>query len=182
MKRIMIFIDAEYVVQKMKEIKGKRGFVRRKEIHWGNIIKWVSRRRHLIRCYYYSAEFSQEENPHTFQEQRDYLHNLKVHIPYFEVKLGRLVRMNKDWMQKGLDVKIAVDMFSKAVMNHYDVAALITGDSDFVDVIKQIKEYHAKHIELYTFDQAIHESLRMVPDKHVMIDRQTAKKNNFWVG
>ena len=176
----MIFIDAEYVVQKIKDFGTKNRVIRRRDINWTNIIKWISGSDRLIRCYYYSAEFNKDENVKTYEEQREYLKELKSSIPYFEIKLGRLVRMRNDWMQKGLDVKIALDMYSKAVKDHYDTAVLVSGDSDFAEVITEIKERYGKHIELYTFDKNIHDALRFAPDKHIIVDSPTARKNNFW--
>ncbi len=181
MNRIMIFIDAEYVVQKIRDLLGKRKTIGRKEILWENIIKWAVGEDKLVRSYYYSSEFSKDENPQTFQEQRDYLKNLKVSIPYFEIKLGRLVHVNNGWVQKGVDVKIALDMFSKAAVNQYDTAVLFSGDSDFADVIKLIKESYGKHIELCTFDRSIHEALRLAPDKHIVVNAPLARKNRFWI-
>ena len=179
MNRLMIFIDAEYVVQKIKET-GKRQPIRRKDILWKNIIKWVMAKRHLVRCYYYSAEFSKERNSQTYQEQHEYLKHLKLTIPYFEIKLGRLVNVGKMWVQKGLDVKIALDIFSKAVTNQYDTAALLSGDSDFAEVITEVKERYGKHVELYTFDQAIHEALRTAPDEHIIMNPQIGRRFHFW--
>ena len=177
----MIFIDAEYVVQKLRDVRGRGKLIRRKNIQWHNIIKWITGPRKLMRCYYYSAEFSKTENQQTYQEQHEYLKDLKTKIPYFEIKLGRLVKVNREWMQKGLDVKIALDMFNKAISNQYDTAVLVSGDSDFAEVITVIKERYGKHVELCTFDKSIHEALLLAPDRHIIIDPQTGRKNRFWL-
>ncbi len=180
MNRLMIFIDAEYVVQKMRDFRLANTQTKRKDILWFNIIKWITGKRRLIRCYYYSAEFSKEENPQTYNEQSEYFKDLQKAIPYFQIKLGRLVKIQGGgWIQKGLDVKIALDMFSNAVKNHYDTAALISGDSDFTEVISAIKEQYARHVELYTFDRSIHQALQLSPDKHIVITPQTARKYGF---
>ena len=69
--------------------------------------------------------------------------------------------------QKGVDTLIAIDMLSKAYENHYDVAVLLAGDEDFLDVVNSVKNagkrvfgaFFEKHIspELKdSFDKRLH--------------------------
>lgn len=179
-KRLMIFIDAEYVIQNLRDMRGMRNSVRLKNIQWNNIINWITGDRELVRCNYYSAELSKEENKQTYKDQHEYLLNLKTKIPYLQLKLGRLVKYGKVWIQKGIDIKIATDLLTKAFNDHYDVAALISGDSDFAELITDVKERYGKHVELYTFNRSIQEVLRMAPDKHIAIDAKLGQRHKFW--
>lgn len=179
-KRLMIFIDAEYVIQNLRDMRGMREPVRLKHIRWDNIIRWITAERDLIRCHYYSAELSKDENAQTYREQKDYLNALKLSVPYVQVKLGRLVRYGKVWIQKGIDIKIATDLLTKAFGDHYDVAALVSGDSDFAELIDEVKERYGKQVELYTFDRTIQDVLRAAPDKHVVIDAELGRAQEFW--
>jgi len=182
MNRLMIFIDAEYVIQSMRCLRNVNR-IGKTEINWQNIINWITGNRQLIRCYYYSAELSKEENLLTYQDQQEYITNLKLRIPYLEIKLGRMIKVGNIWQQKGLDVKISLDMITKAFKNQYDIAAIIAGDSDFVNLIAATKEDYGKQVELYTFDRTdaqIREELKLSPDKHVMIDSTIGQKVQLW--
>ena len=64
------------------------------------------------------------------------------------MKLGRLIKTGKDnkYRQKGVDVLLAIDMISKAHLNHYDIALLLAGDDDYLDVVHSIKNLTGKRI------------------------------------
>ena len=39
---------------------------------------------------------------------------------------------------------VAIDVITKAYLNHYDVALLVAGDRNFVNIVKAVKEYTGK--------------------------------------
>ncbi|MFQ5576350.1 MAG: NYN domain-containing protein [Anaerolineae bacterium] len=183
MHRMMIFIDAEYVIQSLRHLRNQKGRVPLENINWHRLVSWIQRDRELIRCYYYTAELSRRENEDTYNRQREILKSLKSSIEYLQIRLGKLVRQKGTWVQKGIDVKIAVDMVSKAFLNHYDVAALVSGDADFLPLVEEIKEAYGKQVELYTFDRydsTLDEDFSFTPDRYINIDAETAIQNEFF--
>ncbi len=54
------------------------------------------------------------------------------------------------YVEKGIDVNIAVDMIQLSQMDAFDVAILVSGDSDFVPVLKQVKE-NKKKVQVAAF-------------------------------
>ncbi|MFX1502634.1 MAG: NYN domain-containing protein, partial [Promethearchaeota archaeon] len=64
-----------------------------------------------------------------------------------------------DTFEKKVDIKIAVDMVSLAYENKYDIAILVSGDGDFVPVIKKIKDLD-KSVELWAFKYSLANTLK----------------------
>lgn len=102
----------------------------------------------LIRVYYYDAIVDFRENQEKHNAQDSYFENIRK-INNYEVKLGRLIKTGKEnekYRQKGVDVLLAIDMISKAHLNHYDIALLLAGDDDYLDMVKSIKDFTGKRI------------------------------------
>ncbi|MGB9804980.1 NYN domain-containing protein [Desulfofundulus sp.] len=78
---------------------------------------------------------------------------------------------------KGVDIKLAVDMLSKAIKNHYDVAILVSGDADFVEVVQEVKDL-GKHVELAAFPQQPCYHLKKYADRFILLDEQFME--NCW--
>jgi uncharacterized LabA/DUF88 family protein len=69
--------------------------------------------------------------------------------------------------QKGVDVFIYKDIIELAEDDSYDKAILVSGDSDFLDVIRKLKELK-KEIEIWNFKKSISRSLiYKAGEKHV---------------
>ena len=53
-------------------------------------------------------------------------------------------------IEKKVDIKIAIDIISLAYENAYDRAVLVSGDGDFIPVVKKVKELD-KNVEVWAF-------------------------------
>jgi uncharacterized LabA/DUF88 family protein len=134
----MIFIDGEYLRKSIKNIFGRDKIDFNVLTH--NLLKITNIgivQGELIRVFYYSAMV--DRNDERFEELDKYFNEIKKYN-FYEVKLGRLVKTNRVYRQKGVDVLLAIDMITKAYENHYDIAILIGGDDDFTDVVKVVKD------------------------------------------
>ena len=72
--------------------------------------------------------------------------------------------------EKGVDVKLAIDMLIKAYKDHYDVAILISGDGDFAQVVQEVKD-RAKHVELCVFTNQKCYHLRKTVDRIIELNQ-----------
>jgi len=62
-------------------------------------------------------------------------------------------------IEKKVDIQIAIDMISLAYENAYDTAVLVSGDGDFVPVVKKIKGLDKK-VELWAFKYSLANTLK----------------------
>ncbi len=77
-------------------------------------------------------------------------------------------------IEKGVDVRLAVDMVAFAAKNLYETAVIISGDGDFAHAIQYIKDM-GKHVELVYLPAAKVYRLRQVCDKFIGLDERYLK-------
>jgi len=128
---------------------------------------------HLIKTFYYNSPLPQQKDPEEYRKQRKFF-NYIGSLARFELILGRLEkrvytypddiyerikdiypqRTFETFVEKGVDVNIAVDMLRLAFLNYYEVAVLVSGDGDFVPVVKSVQDLGKKVINAYFIDKA----------------------------
>ncbi|MFW9941873.1 MAG: NYN domain-containing protein [Candidatus Thorarchaeota archaeon] len=64
-------------------------------------------------------------------------------------------------IEKKVDIKIAIDIISLAYENEYDTVVLVSGDGDFVPVLKKVREMDKK-VELWAFRYSLANTLKEV--------------------
>jgi len=174
-RRVMIFIDGGYLRKNFEKI------YKHQDINFPGLLGILTElayeeKRHpkVIRDYYYDARADPIENPDEFKKQSEYFSRIQEYGIY-EVKLARIKKAGKNSQkvkQKGADVLLAVDMITKALMDHYDIAILLTGDDDFLDLVKAVKDLTDKRVYGAFYPDHISEDLRKSLDKKQPLTRQ----------
>ena len=143
--RISIFIDGRNFYHSTKSLE-KRGY----EIEFQKIINELVGNRKLINVFYYNALLDKNYNLEKYNKHKDFLEGLKK-IPKFIVVLcdwRKITNKNGSFRYdiKGDDVQLAHDLLMGAVDDLYDVAIIVSGDADFIPVIKTVRERFKKNV------------------------------------
>ncbi len=165
-ERVMIFIDGSNLYHSLK------AHFKRTDIDIGKFAEKLVGKRRLIRIYYYNAKVGFKEEPERYRDQQAFFASLRA-IPYFELRLGRLVYIN--WpssppYEKGVDIQLTTDLLTHSYKNNYDTAILVAGDSDYVTALQAVKD-NGKNMEVALFGQErTSVLLREVADRVIPID------------
>jgi uncharacterized LabA/DUF88 family protein len=156
--KVMVFVDGGYLESNLKEQWGKDtsvNYARFRE----SLQKYLTFEKEgyfIIRIYYYDAIYEEQEqyqklsgitDPKRLQrikadiEAQKLKHRQIESTDFFTLRTGRLALKGKgDFEQKGVDGLLAADIVSKGYQDQYDIALLLAGDDDFVDVVKSVKD------------------------------------------
>ena len=167
----MMFIDGQYLRKSLPSAfeKGTSLYPEladylRRETQYGALYP------QLIRAYYYDA--LPERGDERYAEQESYLQYLRG-MDYFDVRVGRLKKTGDGSLkQKGVDTLIAIDMLTHAYQNHLDVAVLVAGDDDFLDIVHAVKAT-GKHVYEAYVDKHISQDLKESFDKRIPLVEKT---------
>lgn len=170
--RVMTFIDGSNLYHSLK------GVFKRTDLNFEKLTAKLADGRRLVRSYYYNAAVDQTKEASRYKEQQKFFQMIKS-LDYFELRLGRLVYQNWPTVspyEKGIDVQLGVDMLVHAVKNNYDVAVLVSGDTDFAGALQAVKDV-GKNVEVALFGKGSY-ALRDVADRVVALDTDFLK--NCW--
>ncbi|MFO7796810.1 MAG: NYN domain-containing protein [Promethearchaeati archaeon] len=135
-EKVMIFIDNSNIFKGFKKYKIKADYEKLKSVLLGN--------RTLIDIFLYEGIVYPMSN-----KKKKWYNDLKNNSNY-KIKASFDKRVSKNTFEKKVDVRIAIDMVSFAYEDAYDTAILVSGDGDFLPVIKKVKELN-KNVEVWAF-------------------------------
>jgi len=145
MERIIIFIDNSNIFKGFRKYNVKADYEKLKNI----IIKG----RKLNGIFLYEGVVYPMS-----PEKKKWYKDLSNKSGYV-IKASFDKRTINDTIEKKIDIKIAIDIISLAYENAYDTAVLVSGDGDFIPVVKKVKEL-GRDFELWAFRYSLANALR----------------------
>ncbi|OGZ32631.1 MAG: hypothetical protein A2V69_00925 [Candidatus Portnoybacteria bacterium RBG_13_40_8] len=153
-ERVAIYIDGSnfYNYLKDKEISFPKGV----KFDFSAFVKFLLNERECVSKRYYVGIFRNIDGSRKSEElvrgQQKFLS--RIENDGFTIKRGRIMRhTDKDYKEKGTDVKIATDLIIGAVDDLYDTAIIVSSDTDLIPAIKYVK-YKKKRLEYVGFSHA----------------------------
>jgi len=162
-RRVAIFIDGSNLYHAL------RSNFRRYDLNFAEFTSKLCGPRLLFRTYYYNVLQDPTQRPDGHREQQEFLDILRK-TPYLEVRLGATKIARGIPVEKGIDVMLATDLLYFAWNDFYDVAVLVSGDSDFAYALQAVKNM-GKHVEVAYFESGVSKDLLDVADDRHLLDR-----------
>ena len=149
-KRVAVYFDGSNFYYKLRELE----ISNITHFNYGEFSKWLARDRSIISKRYYVGVVRAEEGNKKAQKLRKEQQKLFAHLTSsnqdFVIKRGYLMNNDGVYHEKGVDVKIAVDLLVGAYEDIYDTAILISSDTDLIPAIKKVKHLK-KEVEYIGF-------------------------------
>lgn len=169
-ERLMIFIDGSnfYYSTSRKGIK----------IDFEKLVDELSNGKDFVGAYYYVAPLDINEGEKKYWAHQRFLEKLKK-ISNFHVILCSLKKIKIDgkykYFVKGDDVKLSNNLLMGAVEDNYDVAIIVSGDEDFVDSVKIVREKYGKKVGNAYFSRSSSSNLRRECNFIINLDKVVEK-------
>jgi uncharacterized LabA/DUF88 family protein len=150
--RIAVFIDGLNVMFRLRESGWEEFF------DVGYLAQRIARGRELAGVFFFRAA---PQSPPLAREQywNEVRHLRRVEAQLWRghgrmVRYGFMVHRNEEWREKQVDVWLASEMITQACTDSYDIAVLVTADTDLVPAVDHVRVAHNKGVELVVFPKS----------------------------
>jgi len=151
-ERVAIYFDGSNTYNKLKKLglpeEGKR-------FDFSALVSHIVGERQLVSKRYYVGivrnHDNSEKSEKLVRKQQQFLETLRT--SGFEVKKGKIMYDGGRIREKGVDVKLAIDLVIGAADDLYDTAIVVSSDTDLIPAIKYAR-YKKKNVEYIGFTGA----------------------------
>ena len=154
--KVIIFIDGANIFRSTRQFRPNF------QVDYLKLANTLVGSRQLIRTYYFGSEgIPPNPNQQKFYE--------KLQRSGISVILRPIRRRNDDFIEKGVDVALATEMLSLGFQNAYDIAILVSGDSDYIHAVNKLKNI-GKIVEIAAFQCGFARELQLSADRAFILD------------
>ena len=164
-----VFIDAGYLL-KLLNITGKR-------INFLKLSNELTSGTQRVKTIFYDTlpllinQKGRELYPKT---QR--FHNALKKLDKFEVKLGRLQHFDGNFRQKGVDMKLGIDLVQMSMKKEIEKAIVIASDSDFEYAVEKAQEVGITVTLAYFPSSNINSKFLQTVDEKILLTHELLDK------
>jgi len=143
MKKAFIFIDGGNFYFKLKELlsKSNKKYSLLK-FNFRMFCEWLSNPNKIIEIHYYLGAVKRKINDEKSEKMYANQQRLfrKLQNQNIIISLGQLIKHpDKTYHEKGVDVRLAVEMIRFARQNKYEIAYILSSDTDLVPAIEEVQ-------------------------------------------
>ena len=138
-ERVIIFLDGSNFYHRLKD--PELGFTQLLDFDYKGFAEWLAHGRQIIDCIYYVGlvrkEVGNVKSEELVRDQQKLFARLQKQS--WKIKTGFMMKHDKDYKEKGVDVKLAVDILDMAYQDKYDTAIIVSSDTDLIPGIIRAK-------------------------------------------
>ncbi len=148
MSKVFIFIDGSNFYHKLKELtKDVDEPVSLLDFDYTEFFSWLIKPDDLQEARYYIGALKRKRNDikseKVYADQQRLVAKLQQHKVV--ITFGQMIQHpDKSIHEKGVDVRLAVEMIRFARENKYDTAYLLSSDTDLVPAVEEVKSFNKK--------------------------------------
>ena len=157
--RVMVFIDYRNLSECMSAVSPNLG------LDLYRLTDVLVSNRELVGAYVFDATW-----PYPGKDDDNVkLHNSLRKQGFRLVVTNSMNRLGGKVVQKETDVSLACEMVEHALLDHYDVAIVVSGDRDFVPAMQKVQAA-GKRVEVAAFEDVYNEECKRVADIYYLLD------------
>jgi len=144
MFRAMVFVDGNNFYFKLRDLTTLTigGYVSLRGFDFMGFSQWLSQPSQLIEVRYYIGAMKRQRNNEKSEKMFSDQQRLFAHLQQQDIRitLGQLIQHpDKTFHEKGVDVRLAIEMVRFAREDRYDLAFLVSSDTDLVAAVEEVK-------------------------------------------
>ncbi len=147
-KKAFVFIDGNNFYFKFKALTSnlddKYSLL---DFNFRKFSEWLTQSNQLVEIHYYLGVIKRRDGDNKSEELYANQQRLFRRLQKQDVIIthGQLIKHpNKTYHEKGVDVRLAIEMVKFARENKYDIAYLISSDTDLVPAVEEVQAFDKK--------------------------------------